>query len=306
MTMKQALVTGSSGFLGRVLLQHLERCGDRLTTMGRRPAAGWEDRHVPLGDCGDGAAIRRIVAETRPDVIYHLAGSAVGSPEALHRINVVYAEHLFEAAAALASAPVMILCGTAAEYGALGPEQLPVRESAEARPQTAYGRTKLHQTRLGLEAAAGGLPVVVPRLFNVIGPGMPEHLALGRFIAQIVRMGAAGGTLVTGSLHASRDFVDVEEAARILEALGRTAAARGQIVNVCTGEPTRLSDVVETLIAVSGKSIAVETDRSIQGISNADCVYGSGERLRALGLSVPPTDFPNLLRRALAFAERHA
>lgn len=303
--MKQALVTGSSGFLGQVLLQHLELCGYRLTTMGRRPAAGWEDHHLPLSDCDDGATIRRIVAETRPDVIYHLAGSAVGSPEALHRINVVYAEHLFEAVTALESAPVTILCGTAAEYGALGPDQLPVRESAEARPQTAYGQTKLRQTLLGLEAAGRGLPVVMPRLFNVIGPGMPEHLALGRFIAQIVRMGPEGGILVTGSLHARRDFVDVEEAARVLEVLSRTAEARGQIVNVCTGEPTQLSDVVRMLIAVSGKSITVETDRSIHGISSTDCVYGSGERLRAFGLSVPPTDFPSLMRKALNSAGMH-
>ena len=64
----------------------------------------------------------------------------------------------------------LVHLGSAAEYGR-GPGRAPVREDEPARPVGPYGVTKLAGTRLVELARTAGLPAVVLRVFNPVGPG---------------------------------------------------------------------------------------------------------------------------------------
>lgn len=265
-----------------------------VTTLGRSdPAAG----HVHVSCRSyDREPILQALDVSRADVVFQLAGTVSGSDEELDRANVgtsrVLLETIWETRPD--NPPVVLLVGSAAEYGELPGSGL-ASETMACAPQSAYGRSKLAQTEMALAWAQKGIPVVVARVFNVLGPGMPTYLAIGRFAAAIAGMGAAGGRLVTGPLHALRDFAALDDVAAVLRGLSSKEQAVGDVTNVCTGSAVTMQDLLTLLIEASGKPIAVEIDREIGGVSAVPRMVGSPEKLESLGLSVPHPDFPRLI-----------
>jgi len=303
--MSVALVTGASGFLGRHVSCELARRGMAFVALARagggRPAGAF--RTIALSSEPGPAQLRAIIEELRPHAIYHLAGtSRADDLEALYRANVLYAGAILEAALACAAKPVVLLVGSAAEYGRPAHADMTVRETDPCHPIGAYGISKLAQTHHGLAAAAKGLPVVVARLFNPIGAASPTTTALGSFVSQIAAFGSAGGVLRTGPLHAIRDFVDAAAAARVLVELAETPAAMGQIVNLCTGVGTGLDELVSRLIRIAGVPVRREIDESRRGTSDLDAVIGDPGRLASLGLAMASPDFDTILAGMLRTA----
>src|SRR5438067_1740718 len=74
----------------------------------------------------------------------------------------------------------VVLAGTAAELGPVAASDLPVGEDYLGYPINAYGRSKRLSTLSGV-AERPPLEVMVARVFNAIGPGLPESQAFGRF-----------------------------------------------------------------------------------------------------------------------------
>jgi GDP-4-dehydro-6-deoxy-D-mannose reductase len=295
--MARALILGASGFIGGALARHLAATGDEVVGLSRRPAGrGGACRWLPLADPADAAALAAILAAVAPDTVFHLAGSAAAPSAEQRSCSIALTRALLRAAAARPRPPAVLLVGSAAEYGELPAEALPATEGLVCRPATPYGRAKLAQTRLGLAAAAAGLPVVMARLFNVIGPGLPGHLALGRFARSLAAM-PPGGVLATGPLDAERDFVALEDAVRVLAGLARTPAAIGQVVNVCSGRAVRMERLVRDLVRISGRRARIAIDPGRHGISAVPRMVGSPARLAALGLAVAVPDFEAALGR---------
>lgn len=235
----------------------------------------------------------------RPDVVFHLAGAPTGPSQELDDANVAYARNLLDVVAQFDPMPLVVLAGSAAEYGRVAPGQLPVVETHECRPISDYGRTKLAQTELGFAAARGGVPVIIARLFNVIGLGIPSYLFLGRISREIGMMGAQGGSVRVGDLGVRRDVVGVDEAARVLELLMDTPGARGQVVNICTGEGVVMEDVVSRLVALADVPVEVVVDPDRRGINPVGDMIGSRERLRGLGIDVSAPDLDSELASIL-------
>ena len=300
----RVLVTGASGFIGRAVLQELHARGIETVAISRRlrpPIAGEEQRI--LSAPGDAAKVRELLRSVNPHVVMHLAGvSSAPSYGDLYEANVVFAANLLDASFAMARKPKMLIVGSAAEYGPVAVEQLPVRENFACRPNTAYGTSKLAQTNHALIAASRGLPLVVARLFNPIGPGMPRTLALGSFAHQIALMGSHGGVLTTGDLDAIRDFMDVRIAARLLVDLSLMEVAVADVVNVCTGAGQRLLDLTQRLIDISGVRVELRHDGARRGNSEVKSFVGNPSRLNALGLSYATSNLDAVLEDVLRSA----
>lgn len=295
----RALITGASGFLGRHLIEELRHRGVTTVALVRRSSGrASADQQVMVSDETNATELTGILAQVAPDFIFHLAGRPTASMLTdLYRTNVLYAAALLEAARTLDVRPTIILAGSAAEYGPAAATLGLVGEDAPCQPTAPYGITKLAQTLHGL---AEHDRVVVARLFNLVGPGMPEHLALGSFASRIKRMGAEGGTMVTGLLSVERDFVEVAGAANALIALAHSAPPAPVVVNVCTGIGTNLRSLVMGLIAASGKAITVE-ERDDLGSTTSKGItrfVGDSTRLGSWGLSLLPPD-PEQLGYAL-------
>jgi GDP-4-dehydro-6-deoxy-D-mannose reductase len=297
--MRRAIVTGADGFLGRHLVQELERRGVAVTALARRKRPG---APASMHPADWSANIRQIIEATAPEVIFQLAGRVSGTPAELEQANLGTTRQVMTALRALGAAPLLVCCGSAAEYGAAISDGTPVDETALCVPASLYGAMKLAQTNAVLEfSAATGVPVLVARIFNAIGPGMPAHLALGDFVQQLVRLPPAGMLLV-GNLGVSRDFADVADIAGALASLAQNPEARG-VVNICSGRPTRLQTLVDRLIAHSGRSVSIQPVAERMRPGELGVIVGSTARLGALGATLPPPAFDSIMARIWRHAQ---
>lgn len=295
--MKRALVTGATGFIGAMLVRALQREGWVVQAVGRADAGietfAYDALDTPRG------RLREIIARSGCGTVFHLAGTTDDSAGSMEQVNVGYAEALLDAVASAERRPGVVLVGTAAEYGEVPTALLPVREDHPCRPTTRYGATKLRQTELGLAAAAAGLTVHLPRLFNVIGPGMRGHLALGRLARDIAALGAAGGRITSGTLQARRDFIAAEDAAHAMIILSEIPDANGVVVNFSSGVSLGMAQAVDALIAAAEVSVVVAVDSAFSGVSAVQDMRGCTKRRTALGLRIRVPDLTVEMARLL-------
>jgi GDP-4-dehydro-6-deoxy-D-mannose reductase len=157
----------------------------------------------------------------------------------------------------------MLVVGSAAEIGFVLPEALPVDESIACHPVTPYGRSKHALVQAALaEPPESGLEIVVARPFNLIGAGLSEQLAPGRFAAS-VRAVARGetDTIHCGWLDGRRDYLDIRDAVRAYRLLMEHAPA-GTLANVCSGKSVRTGDILEKLVARAGVPARIVAERT--------------------------------------------
>jgi nucleoside-diphosphate-sugar epimerase len=291
------LLTGATGFLGRHVAA--AATGWMLTRVTRASEAS-SANEVALGPgpwtrADFAAAIDR----ARPDVVLHCAGATYSRDvRSCFDTNAMLAAELLAAAADARQTPRVILVGSAAEYGIVPADVQPVVETFPCAPRTDYAVAKYAQTLLGLAVAMRGQPVLVARLFNPVGVGMPGRLALPSFARQIVGP-EARPVLRVGDLSAKRDFLDVDEAARLLLALAAMPHWPWPVVNVCSGQAYCLGDLLDGLIAASGIEVRVETDPALMRPGDMPILTGSTERLASVGLAPRAPEFSALLPRLL-------
>jgi nucleoside-diphosphate-sugar epimerase len=276
-------MTGAGGFCGRHLTRSLTAQGVEVYPMSFPSVMT-----SPLSALGtlDVATLTPIIQAARPDYVFHLAGVAVAdTPTVYYLVNAAYAATLLRAleVTGYQDCPVL-LTGTAAEYGMVAAEQLPIHEECQPLPYNDYGVSKLAQTMIGLAASRRGRPMVVARPFNIIGPGMPAHLVLQSFAAQIasITRGESPPVLRVGNLASARDFIDIEEVVHIYWKLMRTPTAYGHVVNVCSGAPVTIRAALDTLLALAGVPIEVHVDPGRLKAMDVPIHYGSRLKLEQL------------------------
>jgi GDP-4-dehydro-6-deoxy-D-mannose reductase len=294
-----ALVTGAGGFIGRHLCATLLRRGVDVAAVSR-PESGPPRSGVRVVPCPswDRNRLSALLRRERPDVVFHLTGMSRGGMAELHEVNAAIGARLFEAALACPVPPRVIVAGSAAEYGRPARADGRTHEEDTCHPETNYGLSKLAQTCDALAAARKGLPVVVARLFNPVGPDSPASSLFGGVVDQIAALPPSGGELVTGPLRAVRDFSDVERVADVLVDLAQAADVPA-IVNVASGQGVQVSALVDRLVALAPLPIGHHVDTERGGTSDIDVVIADVSRLTTLGLTPPAFDMDAVIARTL-------
>lgn len=298
------LLTGSSGFLGHHILASPAAFGAHFFC-ATRAGKGHSEQDVALGPGPWGRAeFEHALAVSRADVVIHCVGATHGGDfRQFLEANTLPAAGLLAALSGIANPPRIILLGSAAEYGFVSADAMPVREDYPCQPRSEYGIAKYAQTLLGFAAAERGVPVMTVRLFNPVGLGMPPKLALPSFARRIAVALENEGILRVGDIEISRDFIDVAEVARILLALTVAPSWPWPIVNLCSGHAFKLGSLLESMIAASGRRLQVKIDPALQRHGDMPLLVGNTERLAALNLRPAIPNFehliPDLLREAM-------
>jgi UDP-glucose 4-epimerase len=274
------LVTGGAGYIGSVMTAQLLEAGHEVTVFdnlskGHLPAVPAGASFVE-GNLLDEERLKQVLTAGFDGVLHFaalsLVGESVQQPVRYYRNNVCGTLNLLEAMRA-ARVPRLVFSSTAAVYGE--PEEIPIRETAVARPTNPYGGSKLAIDQLiGFAVAAHGLAAVSLRYFNVAGASGPlgeDHHPETHLIPIVLAVAAGeravaqiyGTDYPTRDGTAIRDYIHVEDLARAhVLALESVRAGEHRIYNLGNGMGFSVREVIETARKVTGEPInAVEAPR---------------------------------------------
>jgi GDPmannose 4,6-dehydratase len=216
---RRALVTGITGQDGSFLAELLLERGYELAGMVRRPfedplgaSEAFRDRiRLVHGDLLDPQSLRRAVAESQPDELYHLAAPSF-VPDSWRQPALTLtaiagsAAALLEAVRDVGGAARVFIAGSGAIFGAT-PES-PQREETPCRPETPYATAKLaaHQIVCQLRAH-DGVFACSGILYNHESERRPESFVTRKIThaAAAIKLGLAED-IVLGDVSAVRDW----------------------------------------------------------------------------------------------------
>ena len=290
----RALITGLTGFAGSHLSEYLAQ-QERAEVYGLSLSGDCLDDGSPICkgaqvfacDLRDGDETGRLVKETHPDQIYHLAALAAVSsswirPAETLTNNMVAQLNVLEAAVQLEPQPRVLIIGSSDEYGLVRPEELPVREGNPLRPGSPYSVSKITQDYLGYQYyLSHGLPVVRLRPFNHTGPRQRPGFVVPDFAQQIAEAeaGLREPVMRVGNLSAERDFTDVRDIVRGYY-LALERGEPGEVYNVGSGRAYAMQEILDALLGMSHVPIRVEPDPARMRPSDTPVVVCDATRFR--------------------------
>jgi GDP-4-dehydro-6-deoxy-D-mannose reductase len=287
------LVTGAGGFVAAHLVDYLRAEHPDVEAVGLvRPHGSAPRRSIGFAtlleaDLNDPAAIDDVLDRGPVDRIVHLAGqSSVHvswlDPGGTLRTNVLGLVHLLDAVRRRGGRPDVLVVGSAEEYGPVDAADLPLREDRPLLPASPYAVSKVAQSCLAAQfGAASGMRVVRTRTFHHTGPGRGETFAESSFARQIAESeaGLRPPVLQVGNLDAVRDYTDVRDVVRAYWALLERGEA-GAVYNVCSGRGRSIRELLDILIAVSGRTLGVEVETDRLRRADVPVQIGDPSRLR--------------------------
>jgi nucleoside-diphosphate-sugar epimerase len=250
------VVTGAAGFIGSHLAEALLADGHDVYAVDcftdYYDSSEKERNAASLG-------VNRLDLADEPlelagvDGVFHLAGQpgvrSFGEAFPLYvRRNVLATQKVFEACAA--AGVRVVFASSSSIYG--DAERYPTPESAEPKPLSPYGITKLACEQLAYAYARSfDLDCVALRYFTVYGPRQRPDMLFRRVCE---RLGDGGVFEIYGSGEQSRSFTyvaDVVEATRT----AMDAAPSGATYNVGGGEEATMLEAIALLEDASGRTL---------------------------------------------------
>ena len=264
------LITGASGFVGRWLAPALQAAypASAFAAILHHPkdtCPGWTTFYLDLVDA---EAIREAVRAWKPDLVVHLAaqssiGRAPRLAEETWRINAVGALNLAAAVARLAPETMVFNVSSGEVYGSSFLNG-PASETTPISPGSIYARSKAAAEAIFEDVLPRESRLVTVRPLNHTGAGQDERFVLPSFAAQIARIeaGLVAPKLLVGDTGVERDFLDVRDVidAYLLILAGAKSLPQRSLFNVASGQPHRISDLLDLMVRTSTRPIEVEID----------------------------------------------
>lgn len=299
--MATVLITGGTGFIGSHLLRGgLER-GYEVTTLslgpGPRTSSEGSSAHIAC-DLSKKANVTRALSGKSFDYVINLAGYINHSKYQAGGREVIDAHlgGLLNLIDALdwTSLRSFIQVGSSDEYGnAMAPQT----ESSLPEPISCYSYAKLAGLRL-LEMLhrMESFPAIVLRFFLVYGPGQDS----GRFIPQIIKGCLSNTPFPASEGHQLRDFTYIDDIVRGVYAAMENPAALGEVINLASGKPVSIREVVETIQRLIGSGQPKFGEIPYRKGENME-LYADASRARDLLAWSPQTDLQTGLLRTIDY-----
>jgi nucleoside-diphosphate-sugar epimerase len=252
-------------------------------------------------DVRDAEAVGRVMADAKPDAVYHLASTAFNPPtiraEDHLQTIVVGTANVLEALRDRPEVPI-IATGSAAEYGS----GAGLREDAPLRPATVLGTAKAAAGMLmQTYARTYGLRTVWLRLFTPYGSWeRPARLIPHTILSALDRRDVQ---LTSGEQQ--RDYFFVDDLVEALRLAATRPLSGGAVLNVCSGRGTKIRDVVDLVLRLMGNPVRAQlgalptrSDEILESSGNNTAAHAN------LGWS-PRTTLEDGLRQTIEWFQAH-
>lgn len=272
---RRILVTGASGFLGSALLPELSRTGADVTGVARRPSVAHAACEFQTLDLSDGHAVDAAFARSQPQIVVHLAGHVNGRRDpgllpATFAANVVGTFNVLHAASRHGCERVLLTSSSGAAMAEdLGPTPYGVSKSV----MEMYGRTF---------RSLCDLPVLCLRPFLIYGPGQAAEKLIPYTILSFLN--GLPPTILNGGKVIDLIYVEDVVRAIVRACVIDPADVAGEPIDLGTGRPTVIRDLVATLGTLVGSSMDADfsshpteswrTEGSLADLSKGRAVLG--------------------------------
>jgi GDP-4-dehydro-6-deoxy-D-mannose reductase len=295
--MTHYLLTGGSGFVGQWLAKALLARGDTVDLAGLGDSPGGpriltadELRRARwlTADVRDAEDVDRLVEQSRPDVVFHLAGvsyppDAERAPATAYDVNTLGAVRLLTAIrrrrAAGVSDPMTVIVGTGMQYGKHTAADMPLTELAAQHPVSIYAATKAAQEVAALQFCRdAGARVVCTRSFNHSGLGHGDQYLIPSLVRRVRALrGSADRQLSLGN-DAVRDYLHIDDVVSAYIQLAERGVS-GESYNVASGRGISVSALAAEILLRAGVTADITTDPSLVRATDIPVLVGSPAKL---------------------------
>jgi UDP-glucose 4-epimerase len=238
---QRVLVTGAAGFIGSALCRHLTRLGAEVHGVSRsgRNAEGHIARWWQC-NLEDFEAVRSLVKESRPQLIFHLASNSAGSraPELVVPIfhsNLHTTVNLLSAANEIGCQRILLT----------GSMEEPDPGLGWSVPSSPYAAAKFAAGTYGrMFHALYNMPVVLLRVFMVYGPNQRETYKLIPYVTLSLLKGEIP-KLSSGDR--AVDWIYIDDVVEGFIAAAGASGVEGSTIDIGTGQSVTVRGVVDVL-----------------------------------------------------------
>ena len=264
----KALIIGGAGFVGGYLIKELADSGWDVHATCLENEKISEKCSVHTLNILERDAVKLLLDEIDPDVVYHLAAQSSVSvswknPQLTAEINVIGTINVLEAVRDFQKKNIrLILIGSGEEYGFIRDGSCPLSEEEKLNPGNIYAATKACQGMLGeIYARAYKMDIIMVRAFNHSGPRQAPMFVISDFCRQIavIEKGESPAEMMVGNLSAKRDFTDVRDVVRAYRLLAEKGVS-GRVYNVGRGKAVEIQFILDTALGFSKLPIKVRKD----------------------------------------------
>lgn len=270
MTQKKHVVTGGAGFIGSHIAERLIRDGHNVHLVDNF-RTGKRENIAPLQALGGTFALHEvsILEEDRlreifadADTVFHQAALpsvplSVDDPLSTHMHCATGTLHVLNAAKE-AGVRRVVYAASSAAYGDNG--HTAQSEALAPAPLSPYGVAKLAgEYYCQSFHAMYGLETVVLRYFNVFGARQDPNSHYAAVIPKfITRMLQGDAPIIYGDGEQSRDFIYIDNVVHGNLLAATVPDAVGEVINLATGRPTTVNELVQALNRVMGTALQPE------------------------------------------------
>jgi UDP-glucose 4-epimerase len=268
----KALITGGAGFIGSHLAEHLLAAGHEVVAIDDLSTGSLDNIsalqadphfHFVLDNVRNTETMHILIDQC--DVVYHLA-AAVGVQLIVDRpVHTIETNiHGSEVVLSIANKfrKKVLITSTSEVYGKS--EKVPFHEDDD----TVLGSTRFSRWSYACSKAIDeflglayfdqyGLPVVIARLFNTVGPRQTGQY--GMVVPRFVRAALRNEPIVIhGSGKQSRCFAFVGDIVRALSALMDCPAAPGRVYNIGSTEEISIDDLARRVLEMTKSTSPIQ------------------------------------------------
>lgn len=254
---RKTLVVGGRGFIGSHVVETLLDTGALVTTLSLSEPLSPIERegfeHV-TGDIRDPDSLRKCLSKREFDYVINSGGYIDHSPYFSGGRDLID-QHFLGTMNLLdqVRGPDLkgyVQIGSSDEYGAL---EAPQNENSREAPISPYSLGKVASAHLlQMLRRTENLPAVIVRLFLVYGPGQDHR----RFMPQVIRGCLANQVFETSEGMQVRDFCYVDDVVNAILLAMVSERARGKVINVASGEPVTIREVIKKVVSMVGRGKA--------------------------------------------------